>query len=271
MGLSSRPRRPLAERMFEKLTDAIAEQKSRSRQRRPRRTADGARRLNGLPARDLMYCFESLGDNCEFGLVQRRCGAEPLGLFRFATIEAEGLAGALEAGLGDILDPATLEAQLSGGRHVAHSRAYGATFGHSGLYEGDLPPERALVLIRQRLQFLARKLREILGEGEKILVYRSRSTDDVATALRVGEALRRFGPNMLLWVEGTERSQTAGSVEWIAEGVLRGYIEADSDWDAIRFDTWMRLCEQVHALWHPAVAQQADRSSLRPLAKVPGR
>ena len=28
--------------------------------------------------------FESLGDNCEFGLFQRMCNAEPLGLFRFA-------------------------------------------------------------------------------------------------------------------------------------------------------------------------------------------
>jgi hypothetical protein len=28
----------------------------------------------------------SLGDNCEFGLVQRRGGAEPLGLLRFASI-----------------------------------------------------------------------------------------------------------------------------------------------------------------------------------------
>ncbi len=33
---------------------------------------------------DLMLRFAALGDNCEFGLVQRQAGAEPLGLLRFA-------------------------------------------------------------------------------------------------------------------------------------------------------------------------------------------
>ena len=30
--------------------------------------------------------FQSMGQDCEFGLVQRPCGAEPLGLFRFCNI-----------------------------------------------------------------------------------------------------------------------------------------------------------------------------------------
>jgi len=66
---------------------------------RPRLTELGARPIVGLSAQELMYRFESLGDNCEFGLVQRRCGAEPLGLFRFASIGTEQVARALEAGL----------------------------------------------------------------------------------------------------------------------------------------------------------------------------
>src|SRR5690348_3255112 len=39
-----------------------------------------------LPLNRLMLAFESLGDNCEFGLVQRQAGAEPLGLLRFTGI-----------------------------------------------------------------------------------------------------------------------------------------------------------------------------------------
>ena len=33
---------------------------------------------------DLVLDFESVGDNCELGIFQRRVGAEPLGLLRFA-------------------------------------------------------------------------------------------------------------------------------------------------------------------------------------------
>jgi len=35
---------------------------------------------------DLVQRFESLGDNCEFGMVQRYAGAEPLSLFRFIVL-----------------------------------------------------------------------------------------------------------------------------------------------------------------------------------------
>jgi hypothetical protein len=270
MALRSRPQRPLTERVLEKVSDTITQQKLRSRQPRPRRTPDGARRIGGLSARDLMYCFESLGDNCEFGLVQRRCGAEPLGLFRFATIEADSVARALDARLEDILDPATTEIRPSNGRYVAHNHRYNATFGHSGFNETDLPLERALPAILPGLRFLARKLREVLGEGEKILVYRSRHGDDMDEAFRLGEALRRVGPNLLLWVAGSETARPPGSVEWIADGVLRGYIEDDSNWDTLRLDTWMTLCEQAHALWRPEVAQQVDRRILVPAAGVRG-
>jgi hypothetical protein len=44
-----------------------------------------------LPVRDLTLGFENLGDNCEFGIVQRRCGAEPLGLFRFSSTQLKPL------------------------------------------------------------------------------------------------------------------------------------------------------------------------------------
>jgi len=45
--------------------------------------------LNTVPVlddRDLVLQFESIGDNCELGLVQRRAGSEPLGLLRFARV-----------------------------------------------------------------------------------------------------------------------------------------------------------------------------------------
>ena len=38
--------------------------------------------MSDLPT--LLNSFESLGDNCEFGFVQRKFGTEPAGLLRWA-------------------------------------------------------------------------------------------------------------------------------------------------------------------------------------------
>ena len=44
----------------------------------------------------LVNHFESLGRGCEFGFLQRRAGAEPMGLLRFASMPLEGLIRGLQ-------------------------------------------------------------------------------------------------------------------------------------------------------------------------------
>lgn len=51
---------------------------------------------------ELLHCFESLGDNCEFGFVQRYHGAEPSSLYRWATAPLHGVMRGLEDGWADI-------------------------------------------------------------------------------------------------------------------------------------------------------------------------
>ena len=58
-----------------------------------------------LSDRNLALQFESLGDNCELGLVQRRAGVEPLGLLRFAGAPLRRLITALDARFEGIDDP----------------------------------------------------------------------------------------------------------------------------------------------------------------------
>ena len=79
------------------------------------RDTSAARQLpagTALPMRELMMQFESLGADpggCEFGLVQRTFGAEPLGLLRWATIGAANLTDALNVGFEGVGDPANTE------------------------------------------------------------------------------------------------------------------------------------------------------------------
>src|SRR5260221_3025006 len=66
-----------------------------------------------MPLDQLMMQFESLGENCEFGLVQRRCGAEPLGLLRFASAPLPVLLAGLRARFEGLGDPGEIDIQIS--------------------------------------------------------------------------------------------------------------------------------------------------------------
>jgi hypothetical protein len=67
---------------------------------------------------ELLLQFESLGDNCELGLVQRRAGVEPLGLFRFAGAPLRHLIRALETRFAGMADPAHVRVQPENGEYM---------------------------------------------------------------------------------------------------------------------------------------------------------
>jgi hypothetical protein len=56
----------------------------------------------------LLQLFEGLGDNCDFGVVQRAVGIEPFGLFRFAVCNATDVAELLRARFHPLGEPEDL-------------------------------------------------------------------------------------------------------------------------------------------------------------------
>lgn len=244
--------------------DALTLWRARRRHRRPRDTEPGMRIMHGVTAQELMYRFENLGNNCEFGLVQRGCGAEPLGLLRFASTSCDSVVRALETGLADLAEPSAIDIEIEPSDHarkqyIAHNRKYDIRF-HTGLSDNQGPPEKVHREIARRTGFLARKLSGVLSAGNKILVFRSRGDDDAA-AMRLGTALARLGPNRLLWVTHARSRTAIGCVEPIAEGVLEGQIEPESDWDNIALETWLTLCERAYGHWLRLSAGQAARDA----------
>ena len=88
-----------------------------------------------LPRDQLVTRFESLGDNCEFGLVQRKMGAEPLGLLRFSYIELPLLLRGLRRGFEGLGDPDTTEVAADpNGEFVVRELVYGMTY-HTFQYD----------------------------------------------------------------------------------------------------------------------------------------
>jgi hypothetical protein len=206
------------------------------------------------PLADLMMCFESLGENCEFGLVQRRCGAEPLGLLRFASAPLPKLLAALRARFAGFGDPQNLVIALSdsGSEFMVHDRVFGLTH-HAWVKPGELTPEQIHAREVRRVPFLARKLLEDLSLGEKIFVYHGMDGLSFAEATDLAAAVRSYGPGIVFWVELADAHNPPGSLVWAANGLLKGYIDRfapGADAHDFALESWIHLCRDAALVAH---------------------
>src|SRR5580698_5336849 len=89
---------------------------------------------------ELVLQFESVGDNCELGLVQRRAGEEPLGLLRFAGTPLRNLLRGLKARFANIADPAHIRISAENGEYMVKLTKYDFTY-HAHVPVGAMEPE----------------------------------------------------------------------------------------------------------------------------------
>jgi len=195
----------------------------------------------------LMLRFESLGENCEFGLVQRRCGAEPLGLLRFASAPLPKLLAALRARFQGMGAPNNIVVELSsnGREYMVQDRAFGFNY-HAWVALGEQTPQEIHAREVRRVPFLIRKLIEDLTAGEKIFVYHGMEPLTLAAARNLAAALRGYGPGTLLWVERADADHQAGSVERIEAGLLKGHIDRFAPGENAHdfsVESWTQLCQ----------------------------
>jgi hypothetical protein len=220
---------------------------------RPRDLASWVAARTGLDMRTLALRFESVGENCEFGLVQRQCEAEPLGLLRFSSTFLRPLIRGLDTGFDGLGHPADIVPRLEGKaprEFMIHEGNYGLVY-HSFVYEG----QRSDDLMRQqeavRLKFLRRKFMEELGAADKIFVYKRNANVPPEEILPLFLALRRHGDNTLLWVVPAERDRPAGTVEVMMPGLLKGYIDRfapENNAHDFSFGAWMKVCANALVL-----------------------
>jgi hypothetical protein len=203
---------------------------------------------------ELMMRFESLGEDCEFGLVQRRCGAEPLGLFRFATAPLPSLLPALEArfaGFGTA-DKIAVDLSPDGREYMISDRLFGIRY-HSWVLADEMRPEEVRDRESRRLPRLVAKLVQDLTTGHKLLVIRGAEDPlDPESVRRLVRSLRSFGPNTLLWVEVAGPQHPAGQVDWIEPHLLKGYIDRfapmEDPYD-LSLESWTTICRKAERLW----------------------
>jgi hypothetical protein len=234
----------------------------------------------GLSLPQIALKFESLGENCEFGLFQRRCDAEPLGLLRFSSTFMRNLIRGIDngfEGLGEIED---IDPRLEGEprkEYMIHERKFGLVY-HTFVYEG----QRSAWLMREqeaaRLKFLRRKFMEELASTDKLFVYKYGSAVSEEEILPLHMALNRYSEATLLWVVVADRDRRPGTVEIVMPGLLKGYIDRFAPEDNAHdfsFDGWLRVCANacvLAGLQQPetdAVALTSDALTSEALANEP--
>jgi hypothetical protein len=200
-----------------------------------------------LPRDQLIMRFESLGDNCEFGLVQRKTGAEPLGLLRFSYIELRQLLRGLHCGFDGLGDPDTTNVTAQGNDReiVVRESVYQMTY-HTFQYETQIDLDTVQRQQTTRLHFLKRKLLEDVGAGEKIFVLKRVPPLRPEEVLPIYAILNELGRNTLLWMLPSDAAHPPGTMEVLLPGLLRGYIDRFAPNDNahdLSLETWTAVCE----------------------------
>jgi len=211
-------------------------------------TADVA--VHSLAPLELMYRFESVGRNCEFGKVQSHWGATPPGLLKWARIAPTGLIEAINTGFESLADPGCVDFKLSRNREF-HAINHKYRFRmHTFIHEDEVEPGELLDRFRERNHLLTRKFMEELDGATKIYVYAQGNTrrNFTPVARRIARALRRYGPNTLLWVTRAAPGDITGSVKIIGQGLLKGTID-HLGLDNISYDMWLTVCQKAYDLW----------------------
>jgi tetratricopeptide (TPR) repeat protein len=170
---------------------------------------------------DFLMRFESLGPNCEFAFVQRGCGAEPLGLLRWAGTSPNALMQALKHRFDGVGNPAQTTLTTKNRLYFANDERFGLRI-HTGIREGEMPPATVLEKQCRRMAFLKDRLIADLASDEKIFVHAPYDIDDDALA-RISTLMAQYGPNRLLCIKLADAAHAAGCIAHVSDRLTVGY------------------------------------------------
>ncbi len=199
----------------------------------------------------LLQMFESLGENCDFGVVQRAVGLEPFGLFRFAACDAACLAALLRARFHPLGEPEDLWLDEVGPRRQfwVKSRHFSYEW-HTERYSGHDNAEVTRLGEIEKMRYLKAHLIKDLSRAKKIFVFRGKS--DLSTIRSVAEQLQTYGPNCLLWVNLADSTHAPGSVERDSAQLLLGFVShfgIYGDDPSLPVEEWVAVCANAYRLW----------------------
>jgi tetratricopeptide (TPR) repeat protein len=244
-----------------KLLVAEARQRSLSK-RDPRRLKRDARRkatpsvgpISTVTDYDLVMMFQSLGETCEFGLVQRHFQAEPLGLLRWTAIGIDYLTLGLNENFEAVGRREETRLVEIGTEYMTAITRYG--MGSHTFIAVDKDHEEAIFKAHlARMTFLRRKLLEDLEAGDFIFVYTSEKVVAENAIADLHRAMVRHGSRYLLFVRKCSEASPAGTIQHAGNGLMLGYIDRlgpdhlpTGDFWNISFQIWIDMLKTANAM-----------------------
>ena len=201
----------------------------------------------------LMLEFESLGENCEFGVVQRYYGAEPLGLLRFTATPPQLLTTALLHRFDGVGEADNTTLRVHRDEYVTEDTRYHMSM-HTFIRAGNEDREKRFINICRRLRFLRDKLISDLEACEKSFVYGYHDVLPDDQIRLMWDAMQRYGKNRLLFVQPTDDESAIGTTHALEPNLLIGFVDRASV-ETPSFEIWLSLCRKAHDFW-----QGADRA-----------
>ncbi len=202
---------------------------------------------DGADTGALLMRFESLGDTCEFGILQRQFEVEPLSLLRWATVHPKPLLAALRERFAGIGEPHQTELAVAAGDYALRDTRYRFWFA-TFVRETQEPRSTFFPQQCQRMQFLRRALIQTIESGESILVYKYDPATDDGMLWAMRAAVRTYNPRtMLLGVRLEDSGHPSGSIDVLGDGLVAGYVDRFSNTD-VSVDAWLSICRQTAAL-----------------------
>ncbi len=200
------------------------------------------------PEAVLLGAFESLGEDCEFGLVQRRYLVEPpLSLFRWGGAPVEDLIEGLDSDFAGLAEPGRTELLWGHGEYFVRT-PYVTIHTHCIVEQNAAGQADVLRSGRATLRILRRKLLKDIADARRIFVFKSKEPGLGESEMRrLHSALRRIGPAGLLCVTVTGPAQPTGSAERITEGLYLGNLKR-SILDGGPIAQWLSICAMAKAL-----------------------
>jgi hypothetical protein len=197
------------------------------------------------PLNKLFLRFESMGNNCEFGLVQRRYGAEPLGWLRWSRTTLGAVTEAIEEGIVGFGDPSRTEITTPDD-YLAVDDRYGLCM--RTFLRGDHTTHGKFLTEQcRRMKLLRKRLIHDLHTGQIIFVNKTNESVALDDVMALHQAVRNYGPAKLLHVRPPDEDNPSETVRSVAPGLFVGYLDglvARGGFWNVNYAGWLEICRK---------------------------
>ncbi|MDE1150191.1 MAG: hypothetical protein PW843_26865 [Azospirillaceae bacterium] len=197
--------------------------------------------------------FESLGINCEFGFVQRRCGVEPGHLLRWAFTPLDSLRQAIAADFCELyqfknLLPSGSDMVWDEKYHISFHTKMKSTIQGGGFQFSEAEKERREIweAEHKKILYLREKFLKSAKVGGNIYVLKLDSKQSVPDILSIWGKIRSLGSNSLLCVREALVCEEIGTIKTVDLGLHLGNIDRfapNSKADDLSIGIWLKLCQ----------------------------